>query len=181
MNRSLVAALLAVLLCARGASAQQDDVEKSAAQMITPAAQQAIDQALTFLANAQQEDGSMGSGSYRGNVAVSALAGVAFLSGGSTPGRGPHGQNITRSVDYILSKRISLLRLHPVVFVVSESLRVVFIVLSWRCCSKCQGVMEADRNATITTAERSITTKLMVTTISGSLCQGLCLAGGAAG
>lgn len=103
MNRFLVILALLSFGCVCNA-AEQDDVEKTAAQMITPAAQRSIDQALSFLAGAQQEDGSMGSGSYRGNVAVSALAGVAMLASGSTPGRGPYGQHISRSVDYILSR-----------------------------------------------------------------------------
>jgi len=96
--------LLLLALLPGAAAAQDEDVEKTAAQMITPAAQRAIDQSLIFLANHQQEDGSLGSGSYRGNVAVSALAGMAFLSSGSTPGRGPYGQNVSRSVDYLLAK-----------------------------------------------------------------------------
>lgn len=104
MNRFLVISMLAMLACVSSPAAEPDDVEKTAAQMITPAAQRSIDQALAFLAAAQQEDGSMGSGSYRGNVAVSALAGVAFLASGSTPGRGPYGQNISRCLDYTLSR-----------------------------------------------------------------------------
>ena len=75
MSRVLAASALVLSFCTRVTAAQEDDVEKSAAQLITPAAQRSIDQALAFLAAAQQEDGSMGSGSYRGNVAVSALAG----------------------------------------------------------------------------------------------------------
>jgi hypothetical protein len=81
-----------------------DDVEKSGAQWITPPTQRAIDKALIFLGDSQQDDGSFGAGSYRGNVAVTALAGIALVAGGSTPGRGPYGRPLARAVDYLLSK-----------------------------------------------------------------------------
>jgi hypothetical protein len=42
-----------------------------------------------------------------------------------------------KPVGHFLSKRISLLRLHPIVFVVLEPLRLVFIVLVQRCCFCC--------------------------------------------
>lgn len=96
-------ALLAALATAP-AAAQEDDPEKSAAQMVTPAAQQAIDRGLEALAARQHDDGSFGSGSYRGNVAICGLAGLAFMSSGSTPGRGPYGAEIDRCVDYLLDK-----------------------------------------------------------------------------
>ncbi|MEN6449124.1 MAG: prenyltransferase/squalene oxidase repeat-containing protein, partial [Thermoguttaceae bacterium] len=48
-------------------------------------------------------DGSFGTGMYRGNVAVSALCGMAMMCGGSTPGRGPYGGNVNRCVDYLLA------------------------------------------------------------------------------
>jgi hypothetical protein len=51
----------------------------------------------------QQPDGSFGSGLYRRNVAVTGLAGMAFLSSGSTPGRGPFGSQLTKTVDYLLT------------------------------------------------------------------------------
>ena len=31
---------------------------------------------------------------YRGNAAVTALSGLAFMAGGSTPGRGPYGPEV---------------------------------------------------------------------------------------
>ena len=37
------------------------------------------------------------------HVGVTALAGMAFLSYGSTPGRGPYGQNVSRCVDFVRS------------------------------------------------------------------------------
>lgn len=83
--------------------AAETDVEKEAAREITPEAEQAIKQGLTFLAAQQHPDGSFGTGGYRGNVALTALAGMAFLSSGSTPGRGPYGEQITQCVDNLLA------------------------------------------------------------------------------
>lgn len=72
-----------------------------AGEMVTPAAEKAIRRGLVLLASRQHDDGSFGAGNYRGNVAVTALAGMALLSGGSTPGRGPHGEHVGRCVDYL--------------------------------------------------------------------------------
>ena len=56
--------------------------------MITPAADRAIERGLDYLAERQNDDGTFGHGGYRGNVAVCALAAMAFTSAGGTPGRG---------------------------------------------------------------------------------------------
>jgi hypothetical protein len=79
------------------------DPEKSAAEMVTPAAQKAIDRGLAFLASRQHEDGSFGSGGYSRNVAVCGLTGMAFMAGGSTPGRGPYGKHVSKCIDFILA------------------------------------------------------------------------------
>lgn len=72
--------------------------------LVTPQTQLAIDRGLAWLAAKQREDGSFGSGGGFGrNVAVSALGGIALLSSGSTPGRGPYGSNVNRAVDFVLS------------------------------------------------------------------------------
>ncbi len=78
-------------------------VEADAGKLITAATDQAIDRGLTYLAAAQHDDGSYASGGYRGNVAICGLAGLAFMAGGSTPNRGPYGENVTRCVQYILA------------------------------------------------------------------------------
>ena len=83
-------------------AAPDDDPEKSARQMITPAAQEAIQRGLKFLAEKQHEDGTFGSGGHRNNVAVCGLAGLAFMSAGSTPGRGEFGGQVDLCLDYIL-------------------------------------------------------------------------------
>lgn len=99
----LVALSLALAFSSSPSVGQEPDPEKMGAELITPAADQAIDRGLEFLADRQLDDGSFGSGSYRGNVAICALAGMAFMSGGSTPGRGPYGDRVSRSVDYLLA------------------------------------------------------------------------------
>jgi hypothetical protein len=102
----------AVCLCCMGLllgwsppalAAEESNPEKTAAQMITPQTEQAIERGLAWLAKRQLADGSFGSGAYRGNVAITALCGLALMSGGSTPGRGPYGAQVNRSVDYLLA------------------------------------------------------------------------------
>ena len=93
----------AALLCCSGVSAAAEkDAERSAAQLVTPAAERAIELGLKWLSRQQRDDGGFGAGPYRGNVAVSALAGMAMMSGGNTPGRGPYGGQLGRCLDYLL-------------------------------------------------------------------------------
>ncbi len=84
-------------------AAEEADPESTAADLITPEAQRAIDRGLEFLARQKRDDGSFGSGGYSHNVAVCGLAGMAFMSAGSTPGRGPYGKQVDRCLDFILS------------------------------------------------------------------------------
>ncbi len=58
---------------------------------------------MRLLAKRQNDDGSYGSGPARGNVGICALAGMAFMSAGSTPGRGDYGKNVDRCLDFILA------------------------------------------------------------------------------
>jgi hypothetical protein len=85
------------------ATAQQPDPEQQAAELVTPAADRAIERGLRFLAARQHDDGSFGSGNYRGNVAIAALSGMALMAGGSTPGRGPFGSHVSKTADYLLA------------------------------------------------------------------------------
>ena len=57
---------------------------------------------LDWLATQQNADGSFGSGAYRGNIAVTSLAGLAFMASGSTPGRGPYGAQIDKALQYVM-------------------------------------------------------------------------------
>jgi Prenyltransferase and squalene oxidase repeat len=79
-------------------------VETSGLELITPAAQVAINQGLEYLAANQNEDGSLGGGGnfYRRHVAVTALAGIAFLSAGNAPNRGKYGKQVDLCLRFIL-------------------------------------------------------------------------------
>lgn len=64
----------------------------------------ALEKALGWLAKSQQKDGSWASngpdGTYR--MAMTGLAGLAFLSCGHTPGRGPFGKHVLKAVEFVL-------------------------------------------------------------------------------
>jgi hypothetical protein len=80
------------------------DPEKSGAEMLTPKTAEAIKKGLDYLAARQHDDGAFGAGGYGRNVAVCGLAGMAFIASGSTPGRGPHGKQVERCLDFILAQ-----------------------------------------------------------------------------
>lgn len=86
----------------RADAAEGPSPEETAAAMIAPA-DEAIERGLRYLATSQQPDGSFTDGRRRmgQNPAIVALAGMAFLGSGSTPGRGPYGDNCQRCVDFL--------------------------------------------------------------------------------
>ncbi len=102
-RRQLFAALLPLVLSSVVPALGAEDTEKSAAKLVTPDAERAVERGLASLATRQREDGSIGSGSYRGNVAVVSLAGMAWMAQGSTPGRGRYGREIAKALDYVLA------------------------------------------------------------------------------
>ncbi|QDU10447.1 prenyltransferase/squalene oxidase repeat-containing protein [Gimesia aquarii] len=70
----------------------------------TPQTRVTVKRGLKFLAERQHPDGSFGSGStFKTNVAVTALCGMAFLADGNTPGRGKYGLQVQKAVDFILA------------------------------------------------------------------------------
>lgn len=69
---------------------------------ITPQTQKAIERGLAYLASIQAEDGSWPYSGSTGNTGITALAGLAFMAGGSLPGRGKYGANVERAVEFIL-------------------------------------------------------------------------------
>jgi hypothetical protein len=73
----------------------------SSAELLAPA-RPAIQKGLKFLAAGQQDDGAFSNSGYGRNAAVVALAGMAWLADGSTPGRGPYGEEVGRVADYLL-------------------------------------------------------------------------------
>ncbi|MGL5095174.1 MAG: prenyltransferase/squalene oxidase repeat-containing protein, partial [Planctomycetia bacterium] len=70
--------------------------------LVTPAVDRAAQRGLEFLARSQHPNAAFGSGQYTGNIACSALSGIAFMAGGSTPGEGPFGDNLDRLVGFML-------------------------------------------------------------------------------
>ena len=62
--------------------------------------QQALRRGRDYLAAIQQPNGAFPT-DMGGNVAVVSLAGLAWIAGGSLPGRGPYGNAVARVVDYV--------------------------------------------------------------------------------
>ena len=100
-RRSIQLAIVAILLSAVSAAAQETlSPEETSAELIAPAVP-SIDRGVAFLAREQQPDGSYAGRGMGRNPAVVALAGMAMLSSGSAPGRGPYGEETQRCVDYL--------------------------------------------------------------------------------
>src|SRR5262245_14897085 len=70
--------------------------------MLTPAAEKAIQKGLSYLHARRHRDGAFGTGGYSGNVAVTGLAGLAFMYGGHEPGRGAYGKTVVEALRYVL-------------------------------------------------------------------------------
>ena len=74
-------------------------------ELMTAEIRTVIERGLKWLADRQLADGAFGAnGSYKKNVGIAGLCGLAFLSSGSTPGRGPYGQTIDRVIDYLQTR-----------------------------------------------------------------------------
>jgi hypothetical protein len=72
------------------------------ADMMTDETRDAIDRGLAWLARTQREDGSFGTGGYAGNIAVTSLAGLAYMTAGHMPGQGPYGEVVDKAIAYVL-------------------------------------------------------------------------------
>jgi hypothetical protein len=72
--------------------------------MVTPATQRCIDRGLEYLVRKQRPDGSFGEGPYSGNVAITSIAGLAFMAAGHQPGRGPRGKVVIDALEYVLAQ-----------------------------------------------------------------------------
>ncbi|MBL8763285.1 MAG: terpene cyclase/mutase family protein [Phycisphaerae bacterium] len=81
-----------------GASAQN----RALADEMTPELVESVSRALTYLAKQQNDDGSFGGGRYGKNVAVTALACLAFMGDGHLPGRGAYGPTVERGLEFVL-------------------------------------------------------------------------------
>ncbi|MCI0684822.1 MAG: terpene cyclase/mutase family protein [Gemmataceae bacterium] len=103
-NKLVIAGCAAFLmLSTAGLQRPSQAQENQSRGMITPATQEAIDAGLAYLAKNQNPNGSFGTNQHVGNVAITSLAGLAFMSGGHQPGRGRYGDNVTRAVRNIIS------------------------------------------------------------------------------
>jgi len=73
---------------------------------ITPAQKETVTRGLNWLADQQAEDGGYGGSPYSGqdshHSGITALAGLAFMQSGSLPGRGKHGKQVQRCLDFVL-------------------------------------------------------------------------------
>lgn len=91
-----------------------DEIKLPSTQGKDPKVKSAVERGLDWLAKNQNENGSWTcrigcklNESYIGkevndNIAVTALAGLAFMAQGSTPGRGKYGKNVKLALDFIL-------------------------------------------------------------------------------
>jgi Prenyltransferase and squalene oxidase repeat len=82
--------------------ARRGDIPEGTSEMMTEATDKAIKDGLAWLARSQNPDGSFGAGTYRGNIAVTSLCGLAFMASGSSPGRGPFGAQIDKALLYVM-------------------------------------------------------------------------------
>ena len=64
-----------------------------------------MDRALTWLAANQKPDGTFPQGDSAGTTAVPSLSVLAFLARGHTPGEGPFGEKLYKSIDYVLQSQ----------------------------------------------------------------------------
>ncbi|MFK7777027.1 MAG: terpene cyclase/mutase family protein [Gimesia sp.] len=79
-------------------------IDANGKKYYTPPTRVAVNRGLKFLVDRQHADGSFGSGStFKQNVAVTALCGMALLADGNTPGRGKYGRQVQKAVDFILA------------------------------------------------------------------------------
>lgn len=72
------------------------------ANEMTPELDAGVQRGLVALARLQKEDGSFGDGAFGGNVAITALACLAFMANGDVPGRGNYGDNISKGLEFVL-------------------------------------------------------------------------------
>ena len=107
-RRSLLGSWIAGSISATGwpnVRAQQAVDASRSQNFISTESQQAIDRGLEWLTKRQvisgREEGAFGHSGYAGGVAVSSLAGLAFMMSGSAPARGPFGKQIDRCIRFI--------------------------------------------------------------------------------
>jgi hypothetical protein len=92
--------LVAIALLATAARGQLADTVFADYQAETEIA---AERGLAYIASQQLEAGNFSG--WRGkSTGIVSLAGMAYLSKGHLPGRGPYGENVNRCIDYVLSR-----------------------------------------------------------------------------
>jgi hypothetical protein len=81
---------------------RRGDVPEGTSELMTDDTDKAIKHGLNWLSRAQSANGSYGSATYKGNIAVTSLAALAFMASGSSPGRGPYGSQIDKALVYVM-------------------------------------------------------------------------------
>jgi hypothetical protein len=84
-----------------------DDAHKSAQNAptegeMTAALDRSVTRGLAWLAKKQGTDGSFGDDRWGRSVAITSLAGIAFMADGNLPGRGPYGENVEKALKHVL-------------------------------------------------------------------------------
>ena len=117
LRRVVFAGMLSVCVSAalgqerEEAPAMAEEPNQVTGEELTPETVRAIERGMKWLAAKQARDGSFGGGGMSAQSAVTSLSAIAFMSGGSLPGRGPYGENVEKAADYIMnsSQRSGLL------------------------------------------------------------------------
>ncbi len=86
------------------AAAEREDRPDPARRLATQDTQQALAAGLAYLAKEQAADGSWGTRQYKGSVAITSLAGLAFLSRGQRPDAGNANRVVRKAVGYVLNQ-----------------------------------------------------------------------------
>ncbi|MBG80682.1 MAG: prenyltransferase [Phycisphaerae bacterium] len=75
---------------------------KPAENEMDPFLDERVKRGMKYLANQQEENGSFGRGRFANHVAITSLAGLAFMSGGHVPGRGIYGDQVQGALEFVL-------------------------------------------------------------------------------
>lgn len=94
----------ALLFAGAACDAAAQDAPAPPLVEIIPELDQTVARGLAFLASQQNDDGSFGDGAWGRGVAVTALAGLAFMADGHMPGRGRYGEAVRKALEFVLSR-----------------------------------------------------------------------------
>jgi len=104
---SLAGVVMVRPACAAAVRALGDEAALRANRVIgneiTEGQRAAVERGLSNLASRQRRDGSFAGYGAQGHAGITALAGLAFMSGGSLPERGQYGQQVQKCLDFVLA------------------------------------------------------------------------------